>query len=185
VSGYFRVLCGELLPRGIGFLADFCAPRDLPERVGMDGIHPGYVRFQALSSTNPNEAPNEMSLTPPPKPTIAPHQRVNMSNKLYVGNLSFDTTENELQDLFAAAGAVQEVILIQDRITGRSKGFGFVTMSNAEEAKKAISQINGKNIGGRALTVNEARPKEDRPPGGGGGGGRRDFGGPPRGRDRR
>jgi len=111
-----------------------------------------------------------------------------MSNKLYVGNLSFDTTENELQDLFAAAGAVQEVILIQDRITGRSKGFGFVTMSNAEEAKKAISQINGKNIGGRALTVNEARPKEDRPPGGGGGGGgggRRDFGGPPRGRDRR
>jgi RNA recognition motif-containing protein len=107
-----------------------------------------------------------------------------MSNKLYVGNLSFDTTENELQDLFAAAGAVQEVILIQDRITGRSKGFGFVTMANAEDAKKAISQINGKNIGGRALTVNEARPKEDRPPGGGGGGGRRDFGGPPR-RDRR
>ncbi len=110
-----------------------------------------------------------------------------MSNKLYVGNLSFDTTENELQDLFAAAGAVQEVILIQDRITGRSKGFGFVTMANAEDAKKAISQINGKHIGGRALTVNEARPKEDRPSGGGGGGGgRRDFGGPPRGgRDRR
>jgi RNA recognition motif-containing protein len=116
----------------------------------------------------------------------AARQRVHMSNKLYVGNLSFDTTENELQDLFAAAGAVQEVILIQDRITGRSKGFGFVTMSNAEDAKKAISQINGKNIGGRALTVNEARPKEDRPSGGGGGGGgRRDFGGPPRGRDRR
>jgi RNA recognition motif-containing protein len=113
-----------------------------------------------------------------------------MSNKLYVGNLSFDTTENELQDLFSGAGAVQEVILIQDRITGRSKGFGFVTMSNAEDAKKAISQINGKSVGGRALTVNEARPKEDRPPGGGGGGGRRDFGGPPRGgggggRDRR
>jgi cold-inducible RNA-binding protein len=107
-----------------------------------------------------------------------------MSNKLYVGNLSFDTTENELQDLFAAAGAVQEVILIQDRITGRSKGFGFVTMTSAEDAKKAISQINGKNIGGRALTVNEARPKEDRPPGGGGGG-RRDFGGPPPRRDRR
>jgi cold-inducible RNA-binding protein len=112
-----------------------------------------------------------------------------MSNKLYVGNLSFDTTENELQDLFAGAGAVQEVILIQDRITGRSKGFGFVTMSSAEDAKNAISQINGKSIGGRALTVNEARPKEDRPSGGGGGG-RRDFGGPPRGgggggRDRR
>jgi RNA recognition motif-containing protein len=111
-----------------------------------------------------------------------------MSNKLYVGNLSFNTTENELQDLFAETGTVQEVILIQDRITGRSKGFGFVTMSTAEEAKKAISQINGKSVGGRALTVNEARPKEDRPPGGGGGGGRRDFGGPPRGgggRDRR
>jgi len=114
-----------------------------------------------------------------------------MSNKLYVGNLSFDTTENELQDLFAGAGSVQEVILIQDRITGRSKGFGFVTMSSSEDAKNAISQINGKSVGGRALTVNEARPKEDRPSGGGGGGGgggRRDFGGPPRGgggRDRR
>jgi cold-inducible RNA-binding protein len=118
-------------------------------------------------------------------------QRFYMSNKLYVGNLSFNTTENELQDLFAGSGAVQEVILIQDRVTGRSKGFGFVTMANAEDAKNAISQINGKSIGGRALTVNEARPKEDRPPGGGGGGGgRRDFGGPPRGgggggRDRR
>ena len=107
--------------------------------------------------------------------------RLIMSNKLYVGNLSFDTTENELQDLFASAGAVQEVILIQDRITGRSKGFGFVTMATAEEAKTAISQINGKSIGGRALTVNEARPKEDRPSGGP----RRDFGGQqPRG-DRR
>jgi len=107
--------------------------------------------------------------------------RLIMSNKLYVGNLSFDTTENELQDLFAAAGAVQEVILIQDKITGRSKGFGFVTMSTAEDAKKAISQINGKSIGGRALTVNEARPKEDRPPGGP----RRDFGGQQPRRDRR
>jgi RNA recognition motif-containing protein len=130
---------------------------------------------------------SEISLTPRRIWDDAAPQRVHMSNKLYVGNLSFDTTENELQDLFASAGAVQEVILIQDRITGRSKGFGFVTMSNAEDAKKAISQINGKNIGGRALTVNEARPKEDRPSGGGGGGGggRRDFGGPPRGRDRR
>jgi RNA recognition motif-containing protein len=99
-----------------------------------------------------------------------------MSSKLYVGNLSFNTTENELQDLFASAGSVQEVILIQDRATGRSKGFGFVTMSSAEEAKKAISQIHGKSVGGRALTVNEARPKEDRPSGGGGGP-RRDFGG--------
>ena len=97
-----------------------------------------------------------------------------MSNKLYVGNLSFDSTENELQDLFATAGTVQEVILIQDKITGKSKGFGFVTMATDEEAKKAISLINGKSIGGRALTVNEARPREDRPSGGGQ---RRDFGG--------
>jgi RNA recognition motif-containing protein len=96
-----------------------------------------------------------------------------MSNKLYVGNLSFNTTENELQDLFATAGTVQEVILIQDKMTGKSKGFGFVTMSTQEDAKKAISQMNGKTIGGRALTVNEARPKEDRPSGGP----RRDFGG--------
>ena len=89
-----------------------------------------------------------------------------MSNKLYVGNLSFNTTENELQDLFASAGTVQEVILIQDKATGRSKGFGFVTMATADDAKKAISQMNGKSIDGRALTVNEARPKEDRPSGG-------------------
>ena len=102
-----------------------------------------------------------------------------MSNKLYVGNLSFETTENELKDLFAAAGTVQEVILIQDRDTGRSKGFGFVTMASPAEAKTAITQFSGKNIGGRTLTVNEARPKEERPSGGprrdfGGGGGKRD-----------
>ena len=97
---------------------------------------------------------------------MLPPNKLIMSNKLYVGNLSFDTTENELQDLFATAGSVQEVILIQDRITGKSKGFGFVTMATAEDAKTAISQINGKNVGGRALTVNEARPKEDRPPAG-------------------
>jgi RNA recognition motif-containing protein len=104
-----------------------------------------------------------------------------MANKLYVGNLSYETTENELQDLFAAAGTVKEVMLIQDKMTGRSKGFGFVTMATDEEAKKAISQLSGKNVGGRPLTVNEARPKEDRPSGGGQ---RRDFGGPPK-RDRR
>ena len=89
-----------------------------------------------------------------------------MSTKLYVGNLSYETTENDLQDLFATAGAVQEVILIQDRMTGRSKGFGFVTMGTEADSKNAISQINGKTMGGRALTVNEARPKEDRPSGG-------------------
>ena len=96
-----------------------------------------------------------------------------MPNKLYVGNFSYDTTENELQDLFATAGTVQEVILIQDRETGKSKGFGFFTMATDADAKKAISQINGKSIGGRALTVNEARPKEDRPSGGS----KRDLGG--------
>ena len=96
-----------------------------------------------------------------------------MSNKLYVGNLSYETTENDLKEMFGVAGEVQEVAIIMDRDTGRSKGFGFVTMNNAEDAKKAIAEINGKNIGGRALTVNEARPKEDRPSGGP----RRDSGG--------
>ena len=99
-----------------------------------------------------------------------------MSNKLYVGNLSYETSEQDLKELFAPAGTVQEAVLIMDRDTGRSKGFGFVTMGSADEAKKAISLTSGKMIGGRALTVNEARPKEDRPSGGGGGG-RRDSGG--------
>jgi len=103
-----------------------------------------------------------------------------MPNKLYVGNISYETTENDLQNLFASAGTVQEVILIQDKETGRPKGFGFVTMATDEEAKKAIGQINGKSVGGRALTVNEARPREDRPSGGP----RRDSGGPGQRRDR-
>ncbi|HEY3900081.1 MAG TPA: RNA-binding protein [Chthoniobacter sp.] len=98
-----------------------------------------------------------------------------MSNKLYVGNLSFDTTEIDLQDAFAQAGTVSEVALMQDKFTGRSRGFAFVTMSSADEAQKAISLFHGKNLQGRALTVNEARPREDRPAGGGGGG-RRSFG---------
>ena len=99
-----------------------------------------------------------------------------MSNKLYVGNLSFDTTEVDLQDTFAEAGTVTEVALMQDKFTGKSRGFAFVTMSSAEEAQKAISIFHGKNVQGRALTVNEARPREERS-GGGGGGGRRSFGG--------
>ena len=98
-----------------------------------------------------------------------------MSNKLYVGNLSFDTTEVDLQDAFAQAGTVSEVALMQDKFTGRSRGFAFVTMATAEEAQNAISLFHGKPLQGRPLTVNEARPREDRPPGGGGGGGRRDF----------
>ena len=97
-----------------------------------------------------------------------------MSNKLFVGNLSFDITENDLQDAFAAFGSVTEANLMMDRTTNRPRGFGFVTMSSAEEAQKAIEGLNGKDFKGRALTVNVARPREERS--GGGGGGRR-FGG--------
>jgi RNA recognition motif-containing protein len=101
-----------------------------------------------------------------------------MSNKLFVGNLSFNTTENALQDAFAAYGTVTETNLMMDRMTNRPRGFGFVTMSTADEAQKAIAAMNGAQLDGRALTVNIARPREDRPPGGGGGGGgRREFGG--------
>ncbi|HEV3098958.1 MAG TPA: RNA-binding protein [Candidatus Udaeobacter sp.] len=97
-----------------------------------------------------------------------------MGTKLYVGNLSFNTTENELQELFAQAGTVQEVTLMQDKFTGKSRGFAFVTMSSDEDAQNAISKLNGQTVEGRALTVNEARPREPRPPGGGGG---RGYGG--------
>ena len=100
-----------------------------------------------------------------------------MSSKLFVGNLSFKTTENELQDAFAAHGTVLEANLMMDRATGRPRGFGFVTMGSQEEAEKAIEALHGKDLGGRALTVNIARPREERPAGGGGGGGRRDYGG--------
>ena len=98
-----------------------------------------------------------------------------MSEKLFVGNLSYNTTENDLQDAFAAHGTVIEANLMMDRATGRPRGFGFVTMSSAEEAQKAIQALNGKEMDGRALTVNVARPREERSGGGGGGGGRRDF----------
>jgi len=93
-----------------------------------------------------------------------------MGTKLYVGNLSFNTTETDLQDLFAQAGAVQDVMLMQDKFTGKSRGFAFVTMASEQDAQNAITQLNGKTVEGRALTVNEARPREARPPGGGGGG---------------
>ena len=98
-----------------------------------------------------------------------------MSNKLYVGNLSFNTTENDLQDAFAAHGTVTETNLMMDRMTSRPRGFGFVTMSTPEEAQKAIAALNGKEMDGRALTVNVAKPREERT--GGGGGGRREYGG--------
>jgi RNA recognition motif-containing protein len=91
-----------------------------------------------------------------------------MGTKLYVGNLSFNTTENELQELFSQAGAVQEVTLMQDKFTGKSRGFAFVTMGSEQDAQNAISKFNGQTVEGRPLTVNEARPREPRPPGGGG-----------------
>ena len=94
-----------------------------------------------------------------------------MSTKLFVGNLSFNTTENDLHDAFAAHGTVAEVNLMTDRMSGRSRGFAFVSMGSPEEAQKAIEAMNGASLDNRALTVNIARPKEDRPPGGGGGGG--------------
>ena len=92
-----------------------------------------------------------------------------MNNKLFVGGLSFNTTENSLQDAFAAHGTVSEVNLITDRMSGKSKGFGFVTMSSEQEAQAAIDNMNGKTLDGRNLTVNIARPREERPAGGGGG----------------
>ncbi len=99
-----------------------------------------------------------------------------MSTKLFVGNLDFKVTENDLQDAFAAYGSVVEANLVTDRATGRPRGFAFVTMSSPEEAQKAIDGLNGKDLGGRAIVVNIARPREERP-GGGGGGGRRGYGG--------
>ena len=94
-----------------------------------------------------------------------------MGSKLYVGNLSYDTTSQDLNTLFAAHGNVTSAEVLQDRDTGRSKGFGFVQMSTDEEAQAAIAALSGKEHDGRALTVNEARPREDRPRSGGGGGG--------------
>lgn len=98
-----------------------------------------------------------------------------MNTKLFVGNLSFNTTENDLQDAFAAHGTVVEANLMTDRMSGRPRGFGFVTMSTPEEAQKAIDALNGAPLDGRNLTVNIARPKESN--GGGFGGQRREFGG--------
>ncbi len=110
-----------------------------------------------------------------------------MDNKLYVGNLSYDTTEDELRAVFAEAGTVSEVIVIKDRDTGRSKGFAFVTMASAAEANQAMQSINGRSLGNRELRVSIARPREES--GGGGydrnrGGGRGGFGGGGGGRDR-
>ncbi len=97
-----------------------------------------------------------------------------MTVRLFVGNLSFRTTGDELRELFSQAGAVESASVIEDRDTGRSRGFGFVEMTNQDEATAAIEQFNGKDFGGRNLTVNEARPREERS---GGGGGRGGYGG--------
>ncbi|OHB61338.1 MAG: RNA-binding protein [Planctomycetes bacterium RBG_13_46_10] len=94
---------------------------------------------------------------------------------IYAGNLSFDVTEDELKELFTPYGEVTEVRLIMDKFSGKTKGFGFVEMPSKEEAEKAIAELNGKDMGGRAITVNEAKPKVDR--GGRGGGGRGGYGG--------
>ena len=100
-----------------------------------------------------------------------------MSMKLYVGNLAFQTSSEDLQQLFGQAGTVQSASVIEDRETGRSRGFGFVEMASKEEGESAISQFNGKEFNGRNLTVNEARPRDDRGGNrGGGGGGRGGFG---------
>lgn len=99
-----------------------------------------------------------------------------MGTRLYVGNLPYSVGSSELQEMFAEFGTVQSAEVIQDRVTGRSKGFGFVEMGTADEAQAAITAMSGKDIGGRPLTVNEAKPREERGPGGGGrgprGGGR-------------
>ena len=104
---------------------------------------------------------------------------------LYVGNLPHSTTEAELRSMFEAHGSVGKITLVTDRDTGRSRGFGFVEMTDANEASKAITALNGADLGGRSLTINEAKPKSERPGGGrrfggGGGGGRDDYRGHPR-----
>jgi len=96
-----------------------------------------------------------------------------MNTKLFVGNISFNTTENDLQDAFSAHGTVVEANLMMDRATGRPRGFGFITMGSAEEAQNAITALNGTQLGDRSITVNEARPKEARTGAGFGGGGNR------------
>jgi len=111
-----------------------------------------------------------------------------MATKLYVGNLSFRTTSEDLREAFASVGTVESATVIEDRDTGRSRGFGFVEMATPEEAAAAIEQFNGKDLGGRNLTVNEAKPRTERSGGGGGrggyGGGRGGYGGGGGGRDR-
>ena len=100
-----------------------------------------------------------------------------MATKLFVGNIDYNVTENDLQDHFSKAGVVVSVNILQDKTSGKSRGFGFVEMGSPEEAQKAIAELHQSELAGRKLTVNEARPMEERPRGGGGGGGYRGGGG--------
>ena len=100
-----------------------------------------------------------------------------MATKLFVGNIDYNVSENDVQDHFSKAGTVVSVNIVQDRTTGKSRGFGFVEMASQEEARKAVAELHQSELGGRRLTVNEARPMEERPRGGGGGGGYRGGGG--------
>ena len=106
----------------------------------------------------------------PIRPRVSTREQT-MGSKLYVGNLSYNVTSSDLEQMFSQHGSVQSAEVISDRDSGRSKGFGFVQMGNDQEAQGAITALNGRDHDGRSLTVNEAKPREDRPRGGGGGGG--------------
>src|SRR5689334_19663484 len=129
--------------------------------------------FRSRSSRASEPGPSSATVSPKPIRFAASflfpkgERYISMSTKLYVGNLAFQTTSQELQQLFGQAGTVQSASVVEDRDTGRSRGFAFVEMSSEEEATSAINQFNGKDLGGRALKVNEAKPRENR-----GGGGR-------------
>ena len=124
-----------------------------------------------------NGGPFPIDLESKTKGPMPREKEQDMGKKLYVGNLSYDVDSSSLQQMFAAYGTVESAEVIADRDTGRSKGFGFVEMASDDEAQAAIAAMNGQENGGRTLTVNEARPKENRAGGGGGGGGRGGFGG--------
>src|SRR5678815_5343386 len=126
-----------------------------------------------LRASEPGPSTATVSPKPPSDSQLLFHSQqgeryISMSTKLYVGNLAFQTTNQELEQLFGQAGTVHSASVVEDRDTGRSRGFAFVEMSSEEEATSAIAQFNGKEVGGRALKVNEAKPRENR----GGGGGR-------------
>jgi RNA recognition motif-containing protein len=155
----------------------------------LDGSRAGCVQNQKPLFFERASEPGSSTATVSPKPILIrsffsiPNRGkvIYMSTKLYVGNLAFQTTSEELQELFAQAGTVESASVVEDRMTGRSRGFAFVEMATKEEAAAAIDQFNGKEVGGRALKVNEAKPRENRGGGGGrgfgGGGGRGGYGG--------